>query len=361
MTPHVFRRFVALVALVALAFVLSGCGAGDSLNDAATVTVPERSGNDTVHIDRAEFQKELTQLVDNSKFRDVLDERLKSDSSDTANSVLTSIYLTQRIEWAAFDAAFSSRKLELDTDARNNATDAANNTFGSEDVFKAFPKSFRDKVVDRYAREYAVLQSFAKQPTEAEVRDYYEQNKSQFACASGKNVAHILVADQSTATDIVNQLKGGAKFADLAAQKSTDTGSAQNGGDVGCLRSGAFVTDFQNAAEAAPLNTPVGPVKTEFGYHVILVTPYEESFAKVADQVAQALQQNRAQAATEARLALLKSLKVRVDPRYGSWGKATDAQGSETYRVSPPATPDVRNQREPTTTTTLSPATNGTP
>src|SRR5262249_21394607 len=132
---------------------------------------------------------------------------------------------------------------------------------------------------------------YNKTPTDADAQQYYDEHKDQFKCASGKDVSHILVADQATAQSIVDQLKAGASFADLARAKSTDTGSAQQGGDLGCLQAGAYVQEFQNAADAAPLNTPVGPVKSQYGYHVILVKKAVDSFEQARQQVLQSLQQ----------------------------------------------------------------------
>jgi hypothetical protein len=93
-------------------------------------------------------------------------------------------------------------------------------------------------------------------------------------------VAHILVADEATADDLLDQLDAGADFADLAAQYSTDTGSAVNGGIIPCASLSAFSTnyvpEFATAAVEAEIGDVVGPVETQYGYHLIKVRPYEE-------------------------------------------------------------------------------------
>lgn len=82
---------------------------------------------------------------------------------------------------------------------------------------------------------------------------------------------HILVEDETMANDLLGQLQGGADFAALATEHSTDTGSGAQGGDLGCAPSSRYVSAFAEAVDAAPLNEVVGPVNSEFGYHLITV------------------------------------------------------------------------------------------
>jgi hypothetical protein len=114
---------------------------------------------------------------------------------------------------------------------------------------------------------------------------------------------------------------------------------------LGCLSPGQFVPEFQNAADKLPVNVVSAPVKTQFGYHLILNQPWDPKYA-ANQQIAQGLQQ----AASGALNARLRALKVHLDPRFGTWGLVQSQTGSD-YRVTPPDEPNPRNQREPTTTT----------
>ncbi len=98
----------------------------------------------------------------------------------------------------------------------------------------------------------------------------------------GENTAvkasHILIstgddpeASKAKAQDILNKLKEGADFAELAAEFSEDQGSSINGGDLGWFSKGEMVQSFEKACFDAEVGVPVGPVETQFGYHVILV------------------------------------------------------------------------------------------
>lgn len=86
------------------------------------------------------------------------------------------------------------------------------------------------------------------------------------------NGRHILVADEKTANEVIAKIKGGASFADVAKEYSTDTGSADKGGELGWFSVGAMVDEFNDAAYALPLNTLSEPVQSSFGYHVIEIT-----------------------------------------------------------------------------------------
>jgi peptidyl-prolyl cis-trans isomerase C len=113
------------------------------------------------------------------------------------------------------------------------------------------------------------------EPTDGEIKKFYEQNKeAQFTTPEQRCVRHILFnKDQKQkAEDVKKQLENGADFAKLAKKYSQDPGSAAKGGDLGCLGKGQTVPDFEKAAFGAKQGEIVGPVKTQFGYHVLEVT-----------------------------------------------------------------------------------------
>ena len=83
--------------------------------------------------------------------------------------------------------------------------------------------------------------------------------------------SHILVGNEKDANNILARLQKGEDFAALA-KRFSKCPSKSKGGDLGFFRRGDMVKEFDEAAFAAPVGTPVGPVKTEFGYHIILVT-----------------------------------------------------------------------------------------
>lgn len=357
------RPLALLIAIVAVA-ALGGCGSNgvsSTLNDAATMNYTLKGKPRTLHVSRARLLSEVRTLVDSKAFEKFLASQtppFKVSHDLSADTRLTAIWLTQLIRQEAIDELYATRRLHVTAAMLTKAKDDA--AFPDKTIFKTFSKKFISTMTDRTARTEALLASYTD-TSDAAGQAYLQSHASQFACASGKDVAHILVKTQAAAQAIVDQLATGASFATLAKQNSTDP-SASKGGSLGCLAAGEFVAAFQKAAEAATIGTPTAPVHTSFGYHVILVTKAATvKYADVRAQISQALQQQGQQSLSTALNALLKKLKVRVDPRFGTWGSVTDAQGQSTYRVTEPKAPTPATSREGTTTTTVPAAANGSP
>ena len=88
--------------------------------------------------------------------------------------------------------------------------------------------------------------------------------------ASKVNAAHILVKEQSKANELVSMIKSGQDFAQLARTHS-ECPSGKNGGSLGWFGRGQMVKEFEDAAFGGKKGDVVGPVKTQFGWHVIKV------------------------------------------------------------------------------------------
>lgn len=90
------------------------------------------------------------------------------------------------------------------------------------------------------------------------------------------NVRHILVASQDEAQQVIDALNAGESFAALAEDVSTDTGSGAQGGNLGWSQASRYVTEFADAIKDAPIGETIGPVQSQYGYHVIQVMGREE-------------------------------------------------------------------------------------
>jgi peptidyl-prolyl cis-trans isomerase C len=137
--------------------------------------------------------------------------------------------------------------------------------------------------------------------SQEEVEQFYEENKElQFTTPEQRCGRHILFnKDQKEkAEEVKSQLENGGDFAELAKEYSQDPGSAEQGGDLGCVGRGETVPNFEEAIFNAEKGEIVGPVETEFGYHVIEVTeikaqstkPLEEVEAQIREQLSTNLQ-----------------------------------------------------------------------
>jgi len=139
----------------------------------------------------------------------------------------------------------------------------------------------------------ALFNKAVAEPTEQEITAYYNAHKDDYKVVEKRLLDYVLLelkatpADsQSTieqAQDILEQLKNGASFEELATLHSQDAGSAEKGGDLGYFNSTAMVKPFADAAFAAKKGEVVGPVATQFGLHIIKV--YDKKKENGEDQV----------------------------------------------------------------------------
>jgi peptidyl-prolyl cis-trans isomerase C len=137
------------------------------------------------------------------------------------------------------------------------------------------------------------------EPSDEEIQKYYDQNKeAQFTTPEQRCVRHILFnKDQKEkAEEVKQQLENGGDFAQLAKENSQDPGSAEKGGDLGCLGKGETVPEFEQAAFGAEQGEIVGPIETQFGYHLLEVTEIKPKQTRSLDDVES---QIRSQLATE--------------------------------------------------------------
>lgn len=119
--------------------------------------------------------------------------------------------------------------------------------------------------------------------TDQEIKDFYEANKASMSTPEQVRASHILVKTKEEADAIEKELKGGADFAALAKEKSTDTGSKVNGGDLNFFGKGQMVPEFEEAAFKMKVGEVSEPVKSQFGYHIIKLTDKKEAVNPTLD------------------------------------------------------------------------------
>jgi peptidyl-prolyl cis-trans isomerase C len=144
---------------------------------------------------------------------------------------------------------------------------------------------------EKYVKAHPVSESELKAEYDAQVAAMPREYKAR----------HILVETKETAESVIRDLQAGGDFAKLASTESKDTGSAQNGGDLGWFSPGTMVKPFADAVgklEKGQL-TPE-PVQSEFGWHVIQLedvrNPQVPEFEQVKPQVEMLAQRKKLQA-----------------------------------------------------------------
>jgi peptidyl-prolyl cis-trans isomerase D len=129
--------------------------------------------------------------------------------------------------------------------------------------------------------------------TGQQIERYYNENVDQFTTPEQVHAEHILLktegkddaAVKKQAEQILAQAKSGANFEDLAKKYSEDDASKAKGGDLDYFGRGQMVKEFDEAAFAAKPGDIVGPVKTQFGYHIIKVLDHRQAQTKPLSEV----------------------------------------------------------------------------
>jgi parvulin-like peptidyl-prolyl isomerase len=279
------RKFAAVSSLLIASATLPACATFDRNDAAATVNGVEISNDQVSSLAAAGAQDGLSSqapaiveaLVRNELSLQFLDER-GIEVTDTELADLRS-QLEAQPEWQTTPPAVQDALVEIN----------------------AVNERFRGQFVNS-----------------DQARQTYEAQgvSSGVAC-----VSHILLATEDEANAVLDRLDAGESFEALAAELSTDPGSAQNGGAYPCEPTdqwqGAVVPEYVNGAVSATVGVPTEPVQSQFGYHVMLVRPYEADAATID----QALGFDSA--AYQAAVAGFGDGAVTIDSRYGRWDSAT--------------------------------------
>lgn len=151
------------------------------------------------------------------------------------------------------------------------------------------PMSKRDTLaIENETRGYLsneALKSVAETAvTDEALQAAYDAKYANAAPSTEYHAAHILVDSEDKAKELKAQIDGGADFAELAKANSTD-GAAQNGGDLGWFGLGMMVKPFEDAVVTMKPGEVVGPVKTDFGWHLIKLTETRPAKAPAIDEV----------------------------------------------------------------------------
>jgi peptidyl-prolyl cis-trans isomerase C len=132
----------------------------------------------------------------------------------------------------------------------------------------------------------------APQVNDETVRARYDKEMAAAAPVNEVKASHILVKTKEEAEAIIKELDGGADFAAIAKEKSTDPGSGASGGDLGYFSAGQMVPEFEKAAFALnPGEYTKEPVESQFGWHIIKLedkrAKQPPAFDAVKDQIRQ--------------------------------------------------------------------------
>lgn len=199
-----------------------------------------------------------TNITDN-----LLIEKLQNTPPAYQNFVNTSLGRRQFIEAIVRENIMLEAARQAGVDKRSEYTDAI------EDFKREQERQlgeYRDGLlIETYIREIHGNIS----ASEADIEQYYNENKEQFDAPVTYTVRHILVTDRAEAEIALARIESGEKFENVASEISQDTGSAANGGLIGPFRRGELVSEFEKVALDLKSNEMSGIVETTYGFHII--------------------------------------------------------------------------------------------
>jgi peptidyl-prolyl cis-trans isomerase D len=172
--------------------------------------------------------------------------------------------------------------------------------------YESHKRAYANSVPEKRKVKYAIIETAKAeagvQVTDDDLRTYYDQNREQYRVPEQVKVSHIWIkmplpgADgkiddkavaeaQHRADDLLKQLKGGAKFEDVAKKYSEDPGSSNVGGSLGWIGKGQMTAEFEKAAFSLPKGQMSDVVKTLDGFHIIRVDDKQDAHVKPLDEV----------------------------------------------------------------------------
>jgi peptidyl-prolyl cis-trans isomerase D len=240
------------------------------------------------NISTQKFESEVKKEIEENRLK-----ALVTGGITVSDAEVRSYYVDQGTKIKFDYAVINSADLEKTI----NPTDAELQAFfktNAAKYAKAIPES---RKVSYFAFGEGQAPGGTPQVTDAEIQQYYTQHVADYKVDEQAKVRHILIkvdkgADAKTdaaakakAEDILKQLKAGGSFADLAKKNSDDPGSKDTGGELGFMKRGATVPEFDQASFSLPINQLSDPIKTQFGYHILQVEERQTAHTRPLDEV----------------------------------------------------------------------------
>ncbi len=164
----------------------------------------------------------------------------------------------------------------------------------SEDTLSAAEQIALENERRAFIANAALTRAAESALTEENVQDAYTAFVTDFDGREPTpefNASHIIVETEEEAQALREELDAGADFAELAREHSMD-GAAEGGGSLGWFGPGAMIAEFEEAVESLDVGEYMGPLETEFGWHLVLLNDTRMSTAPDLEEVREAIEQN---------------------------------------------------------------------
>ena len=292
------KRIVAMVLVVALVV-----GSVVGVIFLAVDDGPTAASIGDSSISRESVDEELQVLAENKTLQRAIERAGAPAVSNSDGSVTAEIgagWVSLLVAQKLAEQEVERRGLEPTKADLRRARVLAVQSVGGVNVFNDLPEWLRDRLLDRWENVAILEHELIDEPTPALQQGVAEQ------CPSGRFVSHILVESDVEAQAVLQELEGGADFADVAERESFDQGSAEQGGSLGCIDGQDFIEPFATVAATQPIGEVSEPFTTDFGTHIVLVS--DEPPASTLESAALEQVLNRA-----------RGEDVDLNDRYGFW------------------------------------------
>jgi parvulin-like peptidyl-prolyl isomerase len=270
-------QLIALLAVgLVAAFIAAGCGSSNEsvgANDVAVVG------------DQPITKEQFDELIDRAK-----DNYKKNKQEFPAAGTPQYVALRrQAMQFLVQREQFEQKAKDLGLNISQSDVDKQMTTIKSQYFGK------NGKCDDACEKKYQAEITADVTVSEKDVEDYYKKNKQNYIQPESRNVRHILVKKKALAESLYQRALSGENFATLAKKFSTDPGTKAQGGKLP-ISKGRQVPEFDKAAFALKTGEISQPVKTSYGWHIILaldaikkqkVTPLSEVKAAIRQQLVQ--------------------------------------------------------------------------
>jgi len=290
------NKFTAIIiAVLMMSILVTGCAKTPTLSEGVVAIVG------STEISEEEYNKLLNYYLSIATAQyNLTEDMLNTDEGsgmtllDTLKAeVLDIIVLTEVIATKAVENKVTVDEAELTELFEQNHLQVMEE---DEDYKKLIEENnLDDKFIKEQMRKdllsYKYNQFYLEKTEIADeaAKTFYDENTELFN-KDEVSARHILVDEEATAKEVIAKLEAGEDFAKLAGEYSTEPGAGARGGDLGFFSRGQMVPEFENAAFSLEVGKISEPVKTEFGYHVILVedkiqetTEFEDAKVQIKD------------------------------------------------------------------------------
>lgn len=224
------------------------------------------------------------------------------------------------VDFEALPAEIQNQVIDRAIDVRVLVNEAKKSGVEKDELYKKQLELVKDDIA---LRTWQAKQLNGTKVSDKEIEDFYNKNKDKFVEPAAISASHILVEKEADAKKIIadlSKLKGDElkkKFAEIAKEKSIDPSGKQNGGDLGYFVKEQMVPEFGEAADKLKVGELTKtPVKSQFGYHIILKNDSKDkkqlSLNEVKDYIKNLAKQEKFQANFEKKLKDLKS-KAKIE------------------------------------------------